>query len=111
MDSRMPNKVTLLLQAIAADLAGASDVEGRSELDFLIAEIQPSSPALHRQWSNAVAQIIRDTSTYPEGWWVAVERLVVLADLQTPELGSLIENVLTEVTHITAVDRSSIYAL
>jgi hypothetical protein len=97
--------------AIEADVANVVDVEGRSDFDVLITAIQ-SSPELRSEWSKATASLIDELQVSPKnGWWLRLERLIVLAQLAIPKLGDVLEGIISQGKCPYPLDRASVYAL
>jgi hypothetical protein len=91
---RSQGKVPKLLKALAKDLSGVVDSEGRSELDFLIIDLQDMPASRRSEWTEAVARIIRTKSLSDSFSWKAIERLVVLGGLQSSAVGVALEEAL-----------------
>src|SRR5882724_2916612 len=99
----------LLNDAIAAELAGVLDHDGRSPLDVLIANLH--GPKFNEaQWQAAVVEAVHNPSS-KSGWWGGLERFVVSLGLATLELGRNIEIFLAKSSSLDGSDRASIYSL
>lgn len=103
--------VTELRTAIAEDIEGIVNDEGRSRLDFLITRLHSTSSTERQHWLHVITSQITSGKDYPVGWWRSLERLVVLGNLESKELGELIEVALTEEKYSDALDRASMYDL
>jgi hypothetical protein len=62
------NHIAALRNAIKADVAGIVNVEGRSELDFLITELQSLQQEARGEWADAILDLlVRSENALPEG--------------------------------------------
>lgn len=98
--------------AIAAELDGLADPEGRSPLDFLISEIKSSGGAVSNWREAAVELLLTGKLAHARPGWMGVfERFVVLANLTTMQLGQALEQLMTSAELLRADDRASLYAI
>ena len=90
-------------------MTGQTDVEGRSKLDYLIAELQSLSTIDCAEWSETVATLAN--GEHSASWWGAFERFVVLANLAHGRLGERIEDLLAAGSVKEARSRAILYSI
>lgn len=97
--------------AIREDVANRIDSEGRSALDFLITQVQRSSPEERREWKHIVRNYVTEDRDSSLEWWSAFERFVVLGDLVSTDLGDALEHVAADFSRLEPSARASLYTL
>jgi hypothetical protein len=104
-------KVNSIRAALKADSLGEVDSEDRSALDFLIIDLQSLPSQRRMEWATAAAAVVKaqiDSGAFLGG---PVERLIVLGELATRELGEALEQALVDRAIKHAQDRAVVYSL
>jgi hypothetical protein len=100
-----------LKRALDREFLNKADAEGRTDLDFLIIDVQRATERVRAEWKDAVVDVIRSQSRSTTFNWQAIERLVVLGNLQSQALGQVLEEALARKDVSYPKDRAIVYSL
>lgn len=102
--------VSRLRETIVSYLGGQLDVEDRTPVDLLIANVN-ASPDQKDDWAAALVELAREIQPEQSSWWRPLEFIATFGDMSSQRLGEVLESVLARGVCLDPMGRAGIYAL